>query len=108
MPVRRIQFDSVSEGEPPVSLAGIFDLPEDEPVATAVFAHCFTCTKDIKAIARISRLLARYGIAVLRFDFRGLGGSKGSFADSNFLTNIDDIRAAVAFLTKEIARPRNF
>jgi len=106
MPVRRVQFDSVSADEAPVSLAGIFDLPEETPRATAVFAHCFTCTKDIKAIARISRLLARHGIAVLRFDFRGLGGSKGVFADSNFLTNIDDIRAAVGFLTKEIEAPQ--
>ena len=106
MPVRRVQFDSVSEGQPPVSLAGIFDLPEDSPRATAVFAHCFTCTKDIKAIARISRLLSRHGIAVLRFDFRGLGASKGVFADSNFLTNLDDIRAAVAFISNEIAPPQ--
>lgn len=106
MPVRRVQFESVSEGESPVSLAGIFDLPEQTPCATAVFAHCFTCTKDIKAIARISRLLARQGFAVLRFDFRGLGASKGVFADSNFLTNINDIRAAVAFMTTEIAAPQ--
>jgi len=75
-------------------------------VATAVFAHCFTCTKDIKAIARISRLLSRQGIAVLRFDFQGLGGSKGVFADSNFLTNQDDIRAAVRFLSDQIAPPQ--
>lgn len=106
MPVRRVKFDSVSEGQAPVSLAGIFDLPEDTPRATAVFAHCFTCTKDIKAIARISRLLSRYGIAVLRFDFRGLGASKGVFADSNFLTNLDDVRAAVGFMTTEIAAPQ--
>lgn len=106
MPVRRVKFDSVSEGQAPVSLAGIFDLPEDTPRATAVFAHCFTCTKDIKAIARISRLLSRHGIAVLRFDFRGLGASKGVFADSNFLTNLDDVRAAVGFMTTEIAAPQ--
>jgi len=106
MPVRRVKFDSTSTGEAPVSLAGIFDLPEEAPIATAVFAHCFTCTKDIKAIARISRLLSGHGIAVLRFDFRGLGGSKGTFADSNFLTNLDDVRAAVGFITREIAAPQ--
>ncbi len=105
MPVRRVNFESTSNGEAPVMLAGIFDLPDETPIATAVFAHCFTCTKDIKAIARISRLLTGHGIAVLRFDFRGLGGSKGSFADTNFLTNQDDIRAAVAFMTDEIAAP---
>lgn len=106
MPVKRVQFDSHTTGEAPVTLAGIFDLPDDPPRATAVFAHCFTCTKDIKAIARISRMLAGFGIAVLRFDFRGLGGSKGTFADSNFLTNQDDIRAAVNFLGSEIAPPQ--
>ncbi len=105
MPVKRVQFESHSAEESPVLLAGIFDLPDEPPRATAVFAHCFTCTKDIKAIARISRMLAGFGIAVLRFDFRGLGGSKGCFADSNFQTNLDDIRAAVEFLSKEIAPP---
>ena len=106
MPVKRVQFESTTPGESPVRLAGIFDLPDADPVATAVFAHCFTCTKDIKAIARISRLLSRHGVAVLRFDFRGLGASKGTFADSNFLTNLDDIRAAVGFITSEIAAPQ--
>ena len=106
MPVRRVKFESRTEGEAPVSLAGILDLPSGEARATAVFAHCFTCTKDIKAIARISRMLAGHGIAVLRFDFRGLGGSKGVFADSNFLTNLDDVRAAVDFVSQEIEAPK--
>ena len=106
MPVRRVQFESGAEGQTPVSLAGILDLPSDPPRATAVFAHCFTCTKDIKAIARISRMLSGHGIAVLRFDFRGLGGSKGVFADSNFLTNIEDVRAAVDFVSQEIEAPK--
>lgn len=105
MPVKRVQFESQTPGSEPITLAGILDLPADEPRATAVFAHCFTCTKDIKAIARISRYLSGLGIAVLRFDFRGLGGSKGVFADSNFMTNLDDIRAAVKFLSHEIAAP---
>jgi len=105
MPVKRVQFES-GAGETPVTLAGILDLPGEAPKATAVFAHCFTCTKDIKAIARVSRMLSGYGIAVLRFDFRGLGSSKGVFADSNFLTNLEDIRAAVKFLSSEIAAPQ--
>jgi putative redox protein len=105
MPVKRVTFESGADGESPVTLAGILDLPSESPRATAVFAHCFTCTKDIKAIARISRLLAGDGIAVLRFDFRGLGASKGVFADSNFLTNHEDIRAAVKFLSEEVAPP---
>ena len=57
MPVKRVQFESTTPGESPVRLAGIFDLPDADPVATAVFAHCFTCTKDIKAIARILSLI---------------------------------------------------
>jgi putative redox protein len=89
-----------------VTLAGILDLPDDQPKYTCVFAHCFTCTKDIKAIARISRRLSSYGVAVLRFDFQGLGGSGGEFSDSNFLTNLNDIRAAVEFLTSEVEAPR--
>lgn len=105
MPVKRVQFESGIESETPVTLAGILDLPSETPRATAVFAHCFTCTKDIKAIARISRLLSGFGFAILRFDFRGLGGSKGMFADSNFLTNLEDIRAAVKFLSQAIAPP---
>jgi putative redox protein len=105
MPIKRVQFESQTPGQDPVSLSGILDLPGDDPVATVVFAHCFTCTKDIKAIARISRLLSSFGFAILRFDFRGLGGSKSEFSDSNFLTNLDDIRAAVSFMTREIAAP---
>ena len=106
MPVRRVNIEAQSSAGAPIVLAGILDLPEQEPLATAVFAHCFTCTKDIKAAARISRFLSGYGIAVLRFDFQGLGRSEGVFADSNFLTNLDDVRAAVAFLTHEIAAPK--
>lgn len=106
MPIKRVQFESSLANESPVTLSGILDLPADEPpVTTVVFAHCFTCTKDIKAIARISRLLSSFGFAVLRFDFRGLGGSAGTFADSNFLTNIADIRAAIAFMSAEISPP---
>ncbi len=100
MPIRRVTFHSAD-----IKLVGILDLPESPPRHIAVFAHCFTCTKDIKAIARISRLLAKADVAVLRFDFRGLGGSQGTFADSNFLTNIEDIRAAIAFVTAELGPP---
>ena len=101
MPVRRVSFQSETH-----ALAGILDLPADPPRFIALFAHCFTCTKDIKAIARISRFLSQQNVAVLRFDFRGLGGSKGVFADSNFLTNLADIRAATQFLTQELGAPQ--
>lgn len=83
------------------------DLPVDgEPVAYALFAHCFTCTKNIKAAGNISRALTLQGIAVLRFDFTGLGESEGDFADTNFSSNVDDLVAAAAFLRQAYAAPK--
>lgn len=80
-------------------LAGIFDQPRDEnPIGYLLFAHCFTCSKDLKATVRLSRGLASHGWGVLRFDFTGLGNSEGDFRQTNFLTNQDDLRAAVEFL----------
>ncbi len=77
-----------------------------EPLAYALYAHCFTCTKSIKAAVIISKALALQGIATLRFDFTGLGGSKGAFADSNFSTNIDDLIDAAEFMGAEFAAPQ--
>ena len=102
MPSHRVFF----ENENGTRLAGILDLPTEPPRVYALFSHCFTCTKDLKAIVRISRGLARYGIAVLRFDFTGLGDSHGEFSDSNFETNLVDIQAAVRWLTQEQQSPR--
>ncbi len=80
-------------------LAGILDLPlTGRPKAFAIFAHCFTCTKNIRAASRISRALNASGIAVLRFDFTGLGESEGDFAETSFSTNLEDLLAAAAFL----------
>jgi putative redox protein len=88
-------------------LSARLDLPLDgRPVAYAIFAHCFTCSKNIKAIANISRALAREGIAVFRFDFTGLGESEGDFADTNFSSNVDDLVAAAEFLKSEYDAPR--
>jgi len=67
----RIEFS----GSGGAQLAGRLDLPETEPRAYALFAHCFTCTKDVLAASRIAQALTGFGIAVLRFDFTGLGGS---------------------------------
>lgn len=75
-------------------LAARLDMPDTPPRAHALFAHCFTCTKDIVAASRISRALTEAGIAVLRFDFTGLGHSEGEFANTNFSSNIDDLIAA--------------
>lgn len=86
-------------------LAGILDQPDDEPKAVVLFTHCFTCNKDLKAIVRISRGLAEFGFAVLRYDLTGLGGSKGDFSHTNFTTNQADLRAAVQFLSRELKSP---
>ena len=84
-------------------LAGIIDRPKDKPDApVAIFSHCFTCNKDLKAIVRISRALSESGIAVLRFDMSGLGGSDGEFSETNFSTNVADLNAAVEFANDEL------
>ena len=102
MPSTRVRFEN-SRG---IALRGIIDWPAEATERIALFSHCFTCTKDLKAIVRISRNLAKHGIAVLRFDFTGLGESKGVFADSNFETNCDDILAARDFLIAEHVAPQ--
>lgn len=88
------------------SLAGILELPTGSIQRFAVFAHCFTCTKDLKAIVHISRQLAHRGVAVLRFDFTGLGESGGIFRNTSFQDNMDDVRAAVSFLVRNYEPPR--
>jgi uncharacterized OsmC-like protein/fermentation-respiration switch protein FrsA (DUF1100 family) len=87
------------------SLAGRLDLPDGAPLAYAVFAHCFTCSKDSLAAGRISLGLAARGIATLRFDFTGLGSSDGDFANTDFSSNIEDIEAAVAHLRAQGRAP---
>jgi alpha/beta superfamily hydrolase len=79
--------------------------PIDTPNAYAVASHCFTCTKDTITVFRISRLLAERGIAVLRFDFTGLGNSEGDFAQTNFTTDVADALAAVEFLRENYEAP---
>jgi uncharacterized OsmC-like protein/alpha/beta superfamily hydrolase len=80
-------------------LAGRIDLPvQGEPLACALYAHCFTCTKNLRAIGRITEVLALHGIATLRFDFTGLGQSEGDFAETNFSSNVQDYLAAAAYL----------
>jgi len=79
--------------------------PDRKPYAYAVFAHCFTCNKSLTSVRRISRALAGKGIAVLRFDFTGLGDSKGKFEDTSFTTNITDILAAASFLKENYEEP---
>jgi len=85
-------------GSQGVSLAARLELPQSTPKAYAIFAHCFTCSKDIFAAARIAASLAEHGIAVLRFDFTGLGMSEGDFANTNFSSNVADLLAAADYL----------
>ncbi len=88
-------------------LAARLELPIDgRPLAFAIFAHCFTCTKNLNAVGNISRALSREGIAVLRFDFTGLGESEGDFADTNFSSNVADLLAAAAFLEADYQAPQ--
>jgi len=97
----RLEFPG-SQGSP---LAARLDLPESTPRAYALFAHCFTCSKDVFAAARISRALTDFGIAVLRFDFTGLGQSGGDFANTNFSSNIEDLVHAADFLRDNHVAP---
>jgi putative redox protein len=103
MKSRNIYFLN-SRGE---RLAATLDLPEDErPISYALFAHCFTCTKSIKAAINIAAALNREKIAVLRFDFTGLGQSEGTFADTNFSSNVADLILASEYLAREFQPPQ--
>ncbi len=105
MPSQRIQFPG-SQG---AQLAALLDtptgFPSRPPRAWAVFAHCFTCSKDSKAAAYVSRALAEAGFGVLRFDFTGLGGSGGDFANTHFSSNVDDLVAAANWLRAQHGTP---
>ena len=87
-------------------LAARLDLPAGKPRAFALFAHCFTCTKDVFAASRICTELSENGIAVLRFDFTGLGASEGDFANTNFTSNVEDLVAAAAWLAQTHEPPK--
>ena len=86
-------------------LAATLDLPLGKPTAYALFAHCFTCGKDNLAAKRIAERLTCHGIAVLRFDFTGLGASEGEFANTHFSSNVDDLVAAADHLRKTYDAP---
>ncbi|WP_412554558.1 alpha/beta fold hydrolase [Shimia sp. MIT1388] len=101
MPTERITFAGYA-GD---ILAARLDLPEGPHLATAVFAHCFTCSKDIPAARRIAARLATMGIAVLRFDFTGLGHSEGEFANTHFSSNVADLIAAADYLSSRDMAP---
>jgi len=99
---QRITFPGANGGQ----LSARLSLPPDgEVVACALFAHCFTCSKDLKPVVNISRALTQQRIAVLRFDFTGLGESEGDFADTTFSSNIEDLVAAAEYLGREFEAP---
>ncbi|MEO0481736.1 MAG: bifunctional alpha/beta hydrolase/OsmC family protein [Planctomycetota bacterium] len=97
----KVEFQN-AEGQ---TLAGRLELPPGPTRAVALFAHCFTCSKDVAAASRISRALAQKGYAVLRFDFTGLGGSDGDFANTNFSSNVEDLIAASSWLEQNHEAP---
>src|SRR6202050_5155791 len=96
MPTERFQFTGAGGQQ----LAAALDTPEREPKAYALVAHCFTRGKDVLAGRRIATTLAAKGIAVLRFDFTGLGSSEGDFANSTFSSNVADLVLAAEHLRK--------
>lgn len=86
-------------------LAGLLEQPSAAAKAYVLFAHCFTCGKDIAAASRISRALVEHGFAVFRFDFTGLGSSDGDFSNTNFTSNVDDLIAAARHLEQHYQAP---
>ncbi len=101
MPAEKFDFRS-TEGH---QLAALLDRPEGAVRAVALFAHCFTCGKDIRAARRIAEGLKLHGVAVLRFDFTGIGASEGEFANTTFSSNVDDLVAAADHLREKLAPP---
>ncbi len=97
----KAEFDGYSGAR----LAARLDMPTGTVRAYALFAHCFTCSKDILAAKRIAAELSRAGIAVLRFDFTGLGASEGEFASTNFSSNVADLKAAIGYLRDNFEAP---
>jgi putative redox protein len=101
MRTQSIRFPGAGGGQ----LAARLDLPDGEPAGCALFAHCFTCGKDVVAASRIATRLTDHGLAVMRFDFTGLGGSDGDFANTNFSSNIADLIAAADHLRTTLRPP---
>jgi uncharacterized OsmC-like protein/alpha/beta superfamily hydrolase len=101
MPAERFDFAN-AQGE---KLAALLDRPDGPIRAVALFAHCFICGKDNKAARLIAHGLTSHGVAVLRFDFTGLGGSEGEFANTTFSSNVDDLIAAADHLRTQVGAP---
>ena len=103
MPRLKVEFQN-DQGD---TLAGLLETPEKNQTVEyyAIFAHCFTCSKDVAAASRISRSLSAKGIGVFRFDFTGLGNSDGDFANTNFSSNVQDLLSAAKMLAQQYQAP---
>jgi len=99
----RTKIEFPSQGQ---SLAGLLETPDRAIRAYVLFAHCFTCGKDVAAASRISRFLVQHGFAVFRFDFTGLGNSDGDFSNTNFSSNTEDLLSAASFLGQHYQAPQ--
>lgn len=90
-----------------VTLKGRLELPANQyPIAYAIFAHCFTCNKNLTAVKNIARTLTLHGFGVVRFDFTGLGQSEGDFSETNFSSNIQDLEDIAAYMATELEAPK--
>lgn len=102
----KVQFPAANANtSEALQLNGLLELPSGSPQAFVLFAHCFTCGKDIAAASRIARALVARGFGVLRFDFTGLGNSDGDFANTNFSSNVADLIAAANFMRQHYQAP---
>ncbi len=103
MRFQKVSFKNSEDQE----LSGILDFPLiGQPKAFVLFAHCFTCSKNLKSVDHISQAFTQEGMAILRFDFTGLGQSKGDFSDTNFSSNLSDLRDAYRFLEENYEAPQ--
>jgi putative redox protein len=103
MKIKKFRFPGSQDYE----LGARLDLPDEvEPTSFALFAHCFTCTKNLKPVSNINQALTEEEIAVMRFDFTGLGESEGDFADTNFSSNVGDLIAAAKYLESHYQAPK--
>lgn len=100
---KKVKFTNAQGHE----LAARIELPDNElPKGFALFTHCFTCNKNLTAVRNIGKALTNSGIAVLRFDFTGLGESEGEFENTNFSSNVEDLLSAAQFLEQNYAAPK--
>jgi len=104
-PIKHFGHPCFVQGTAGYELSARLDLPAGPVRDFALFAHCFTCTKDVLAARRIASGLAAAGVGVLRFDFTGLGSSEGEFANTNFSSNVEDLVSAAAYLRDNYSAP---